>query len=374
MRPSETIGALLEHAPCGFLVVDDDGHVELANATAAEMMGASNPEAIVGRHVDYLLATPSRIFYQTHIFPTLKLQGRVHEVYVSMLGANGGEVPVLLNATRRSNGERTVSDWAIVPMRQRNELENELLRARQVAEAAVQAKAQFLALVSHELRSPLSAIRNWAAVLSQGNPDEALLRRAAETIERNVRLQSTFIDDILDEVRLATGKLHLNMVEVDARAVFESVMESAAASAWAKSIQLEHELGQEPLRVRADPDRLHQVFWNIVGNAIKFTPTGGRVRATMRRASGWVEAEVSDTGRGISSEFLPFVFEHFRQEQGLSRSEGGLGLGMPITRNLVELHGGSVFATSEGLGRGATFTVRLPALPAPVARGEPQSA
>lgn len=370
MRANETIGALLDHAPCGFLAVDDDGRVELANATAAEMLGALNPGAIVGRHVDHLFATPSRIFYQTHIFPTLKLQGQVHEVYVSMLAANGSEVPVLLNARRRSNGERTVSDWAIVPMRQRNELENELLRARQVAEAAVHAKAQFLALVSHELRSPLSAIRNWASVLTQGNPDAALLRRAAEAIERNVRMQSALIDDILDEVRLATGKLHLNMIEVDARTVFGSVVESAAASAWAKSIRFEHDLGNVPMRVRADPDRLHQVFWNIVGNALKFTPTGGRVRATMRCAGDWVEAEVSDTGRGISPEFLPFIFEHFRQEQGSSRPESGLGLGMAITRDLIELHGGSVFATSEGLGRGATFTVRLPAL---VAGGGPQT-
>jgi len=349
---------LLDLAPCGFLVVADDGHVVLANRTALEMLGAASAEQLVGRHVDALLSTASRIFYQTHIFPTLKLQGQAHEIYVSMLRMDRGELPVLLNARRRNEGDRTVNDWAIVPMRQRNELENEILKARKIAEDSARAKEQFLGLVTHELRSPLGAIRNWAAILAQKGGDPAILQRGTEAIERNAQMQAALIEDILDEVRVATGKLHLDMDEIDARSIMEAVLEGAASTAAAKSITLERDIGHDPLRVRADRTRLQQVFWNIVTNALKFTPNGGRVRAELRCVDDWIEAVITDNGRGISPEFLPHVFEHFRQEEG--GAAGGLGLGMAITRKLVELHGGSIAASSEGIGKGATFTVRLP--------------
>lgn len=354
---------LLDSAPCGFLVVADDGHILLANATVAEMLGAAGASALVGRHVDVLLSTPSRIFYQTHVFPTLRLQGRVHEVYVGLVGAGGEEVPFLLNAKRRTEGDREVSDWVLVPMRQRHELENEIVRARQVAEASARAKDQFLALVSHELRSPLTAILNWATTLAERTDDAAMVKRGLQAIDRNARVQSRLVDDILDEVRAETGKLRLELAEIDARPVLGNVVEGMAPAARAKSIELELDLPPEQQCVRADPNRLHQVFWNIVQNAVKFTPAGGRVRAAIRPTGAWVEAAISDTGRGISAEFLPQVFEHFRQEWAApDRGEGGLGLGMAISRKLVELHGGSIFASSPGPGRGSTFTVRLPAL------------
>jgi signal transduction histidine kinase len=358
------VDPLLDRAPCGFIVVTDDGRVEVANATFARMVGATDVKAITGRHVDTILATPSRIFYQTHVFPTLRLQGEVHEVYLTLLDASGTELPVLLNAQRARRGDQPVSEWVVVAMRQRSELESQMIRAQRVAEASVRAKDQFLALVTHELRSPLAAIRNWAAILGKAPPEEALLKRGLEAIERNARLQVTLIEDILDEVRIETGKLQLQLVELDARMVLQNVLEGASAMAATKSIALEHDLPRETLLVRADTDRLQQVFWNIVTNAIKFTPAGGSVRAEMRCVESWVEASVTDNGRGISPEFLPYVFEHFRQEETGNRSGGGLGLGMAITRKLVELHGGSIFATSEGAGRGATFTVRLPSVDA----------
>ncbi len=357
---------LLDSAPCGFLVVGHDGLIRLANATAAEMLGVAQAASLVGRHVDVLLSIPSRIFYQTHVFPTLCLQGRVHEVYVALIGSGGEEVPVLLNAKRRTEGERDVSDWILVPMRQRNELENEILKAREISEASSRAKDQFLALVSHELRSPLSVILNWATLLSRVEPDASTLKRGLEAIERNARAQSRLVDDILDEVRTQTGKLRLELAALDARPILTAVLESVAPAARAKAIDLEGDLPAEKLFVRADPNRLYQVFWNIVQNAVKFTPPGGRVRAAMRTSDAWVEAVISDTGRGISPEFLPHVFERFRQEQASpDRAEGGLGLGMAISRNLVELHGGSVSASSSGLGLGSTFIVRLPALQQP---------
>jgi len=359
---------LLDSAPCGFLVVGDDGYIRLANATAAEMLGTADAAALVGRHIDFLLSTPSRIFYQTHVFPTLRLQKRVHEVYVALVGRDGEEVPVLLNARRRSEGGREVSDWVLVPMRQRNELENEILKAREVAEASSRAKDQFLALVSHELRSPLAAILNWATVLAQGKLDAPAIERGLQAIERNARLQSRLVDDILDEVRTETGKLRLELAELDPRPILGEVLESVAPAARAKSVALEGNLPSEKLIVRADPNRLQQVFWNVVQNAVKFTPPGGRVRATMRPCDQWVETAISDTGRGISPEFLPHLFERFRQEHAApDGAEGGLGLGMAISRTLVELHGGSISARSEGLGQGSTFIVQLPAAPRPAA-------
>ena len=357
---------LLDCAPCAFLVVGDDGRIRAANATSAEMFGAAEPAALVGSHVDLLLSTPSRIFYQTHVFPSLRLQGRVHEVYLTLFRPDGEELPVLLNARRRRESEEDVSDWVLVPMRQRNELENEILRAREVAEASSRAKDQFLALVSHELRSPLAAILNWSTILSQTGPDAASLKRGLETIERNARMQSRLVDDILDEIRTETGMLRLELAELDARAILRNVLDGVAPAARAKAVELECGLPAEELLVRADPSRLQQVFWNIVQNAVKFTAEGGRVQATMRRADSWVEAVISDTGRGISPEFLPQLFERFRQESAApDRAEGGLGLGMAITRTLVELHGGSIFASSPGVGQGSTFVVRLPTLQRP---------
>ena len=354
---------LLDAAPCGFLVVGDDGYISLANATAVEMLGVADAGALVGRHVDFLLSTPSRIFYQTHVFPTLRLQKRVHEVYVALVRPDGDEVPVLLNAKRRTEGERVVSDWVLVSMRQRNELENEIITARQIAEASSRAKDQFLALVSHELRSPLAVILNWATILSERGSDAALFERGLKAIERNARMQARLVDDILDEVRMETGKLRLELAEVDARLILRDVLEGVAPAARAKFVELEGDPVNDELIVRADPNRLQQLFWNIVQNAVKFTPPGGRVRAFMRPTDEWVEATIRDTGRGISPEFLPHLFERFRQETASpDRAEGGLGLGMAITRALVELHGGSISATSDGPGKGSTFTVRLPAL------------
>jgi signal transduction histidine kinase len=359
----KNLDPLLDSAPCGFLVVGDDGDIQLANATAAEMLGVADRAALVGRHVDFLLSTPSRIFYQTHVFPTLCLQGQVHEVYLALVKHDNEEVPVLLNAKRRTDGQRHVSDWVLVPMRQRNELENEILRARQIAEDSSRAKDQFLALVSLELRSPLAGMRYWSTLLLRCGPGAGSLERGLQAIERNARMQARLVDDILDEIRTKTGKLRLEIAELDARTILANVLEEAAPAARTKSIDLQGDLAPDRLFVRADSNRLQQVFWNIVQNAVKFTPPGGRVRATIRPHGTWVEAVIRDTGRGISPEFLPHLFERFRQEYSApDRSEGGLGLGMAITRTLIELHDGSISASSPGRGLGSTFTVRLPAV------------
>ncbi len=369
---------ILDTAPCGFLSVADDGYVIEANATLGAMLRRA-PAAIAGSHVDRLFAPASRIFYQTHVFPTLKLQGTVHEVYVSLRDADDEDVPVLLNAARRPRGERFVSDWVVVPMRQRNQYENEILKARKTAEAAVRSKDEFLAVVSHELRSPLGAISGWTHLLARGGLDAAESARALAAIERNVRQQAKLVDDILDLGRMASGKLRLEVSPIELAPIVEEVLEGVAPAAQAKSIRIDRILDTRPATVSGDADRLQQVLWNMLTNAVKFTPHGGKVQVRLERVNSSVEVSVSDTGKGIAPEFLPHVFDRFRQEEGAADREGGLGLGMSIASQLLELHGGTIRAASAGQGRGATFTVRLPLMvahgneqpPAP-ARGETQ--
>jgi signal transduction histidine kinase/ActR/RegA family two-component response regulator len=350
---------LLDTAPCGFLSVADDGYVIEANATLGQMLQKA-PAEIGGTHVDNIFAPASRIFYQTHIFPTLKLQGRVHEVYVSLVDSAGDDVPVMLNASRKPRDERFVSDWVVVPMRQRNEYENEILKARKAAEAATRVKDDFLAVVSHELRSPLSAISGWAHLLAQGALDAAATAKALAAIDRNVKQQAKLVDDILDFGRILSGKLRLEVAPLDLTPLVETAIEGVTPAAQAKSIRVDTVLDSGGAIVSGDADRIQQVLWNMLTNAVKFTPDGGRVQVRLSRVNSSVEICVSDTGKGISPEFLPHVFDRFHQEDGGARREGGLGLGMSITSQLVELHGGTIRAESAGPGKGATFIVRLP--------------
>ena len=352
---------LLDSAPFGFLVARDDGYVEAANRTLAEMIDTP-VERLVGSHLDRVLTSPSKIFYQSHFFPILKLQGRVSEVYVTLASASGEDVPVLLNAKRRETPEGPRNDWALIPMRTRNDYENEILLARKLAESASRAKDDFIAFVSHELRSPLSAIVNWAAILKREFLDATRLKRGLDGIERNAKLQLKLVDDMLEHSRLAAGKVRMEPVHLEARQVLETVLDGVEPSARTKGVALTRELDDATTCVKADGERLQQVFWNVLNNAVKFTPKGGQVRVSLQKVDGWVELQVADTGKGIAPEFLPLVFESYRQEdRRLVASEAGLGLGMAITRQLVELHGGKISVDSEGPERGSTFTVRLPA-------------
>ncbi|MGH9887724.1 MAG: ATP-binding protein, partial [bacterium] len=233
--------------------------------------------------------------------------------------------------------------------------------ARKAAETANRAKDEFLATLSHELRTPLTPILGWTVMLRSGTLDQASMIRGLEVIERNVRAQTQLIGDLLDVSRIITGKLRLEVRPVDIGPVIEAGVEAVRSSAEAKDITLELDLHLDVPQVNADPDRLQQVVWNLVSNAVKFTAAGGRVQVRLRRAEGRIQIAVSDTGKGISASFLPFVFDRFRQADSTStRTHGGLGLGLAIVRHLVELHGGTVSAESPGEGRGSTFTVELP--------------
>lgn len=232
--------------------------------------------------------------------------------------------------------------------------------ARTEAERSSQMKDEFLATLSHELRTPLTAILGWSQVLRRGNrsPEEQL--RGLETIERNARAQAQLIEDLLDMGRITSGKVLLDMKLVQPAVVVDAALDAVRPAAEAKGIRLERDFAAGG-HVAADANRLQQVVWNLLSNALKFTPRGGTVRATIRQQEGHAVISVSDSGVGIRPEFLPHVFERFRQgDASTTRRHGGLGLGLSIVKHLVEQHGGTVAATSEGEGLGASFSVRLP--------------
>jgi signal transduction histidine kinase len=233
--------------------------------------------------------------------------------------------------------------------------------ARKQAEEANRTKDEFLATLSHELRTPLNAILGWVQVLRAGKLDPAASTRAMETIERNARAQAQLIADLLDVSRIITGKLRLDFKPVELRRIIDSTLESVRPAADAKGILLDISIAPLASPVVGDTDRLQQVIWNLLSNAIKFTPRGGQVGVSLRESGGNAAIRVSDTGIGIRPDFLPYVFDRFRQAEGsITRTHGGLGLGLSIVRHLIELHGGAVEVESEGEGRGAAFTVRLP--------------
>lgn len=248
-----------------------------------------------------------------------------------------------------------------------NKLKDQLLvreqEARASAEAANRAKDEFLSTLSHELRTPLNAMLGWSQLLRSQKLNEATSSRALEAIERNARGQANLIEDLLDISRIITGKLRLHVRSIELVPVIEAAIDTVRPAADAKQVRIQSILDPLAGPVSGDSDRLQQVVWNLLSNAVKFTPKGGRVQVRLERVNSHVEIVVSDTGQGIGADFLPYIFERFKQADSThTRSHGGLGLGLAIVRHLVELHGGSVQAQSPGEGQGATFVVQLPLL------------
>lgn len=249
-------------------------------------------------------------------------------------------------------------------LRAENEREELLARERLLrgqAEELSRLKDEFLATMSHELRTPLNAIFGWITLLRSRRLDEATQARALETIERNARSQKRLIEDLLDVSRIVTGKIALELGDVVPRRVIEGAIATMQPAAQAKDVRIVPLLGEVTGVLRGDPARLQQIVCNLLSNAIKFTAPGGRVEVELAMSGDHVQISVADTGQGIKPEFLPHVFERFRQEDGsISRRHGGLGLGLAIVRHLVDLHSGLVEAQSDGEGQGARFIVRLP--------------
>jgi PAS domain S-box-containing protein len=234
-------------------------------------------------------------------------------------------------------------------------------KARAEAETANHLKDEFLATVSHELRNPLHTMFGWVQLLRYGNLDPSSVQQAVEIIERNLRSQRQIVEDVLDVSRIITGRLRIEMAPVDLTLVIEAAVDSMRPAADAKGIKLHAAIDPKASQIFGDVSRLQQVFWNLISNAIKFTPQEGRVQILTEHIDSHIEIKVIDTGSGIKREFLPHVFDRFRQEDSsITRTQGGLGLGLAIVRHLVELHGGTVAAENRRDGQGAVFTVRLP--------------
>ena len=276
---------------------------------------------------------------------------------------NGTRVPIEVNAhlVRDTDGKPLYYYSFVTDISARKATEAALRRAKEEAEHISRMKDEFLATLSHELRTPLNAILGWSQIMERSGDDAETIREGISIIGRNAKVQTQLIEDLLDMSRIISGKLRLDVKQVNAGDVVADAVEAVAPTAAAKNIRIEKVVDPKAGPVSGDPARLQQVVWNLLTNALKFTPKGGKVQVTLERVNSHVEVTVSDTGQGITPEFLPFIFERFRQADATTtRKHGGLGLGLSIVKQIVELHGGTVRAKSPGEGRGATFIFTLP--------------
>jgi PAS domain S-box-containing protein len=342
----------------------------LVGKEAAELIGRPFAEAVPEGEENRCLSLLDRV-YRTGTPETLVEQEHCHTtppVYWSysvwaILGAEEHPVGVIIQVTDTT--EIAIFRRQVMAMNEQLLLsatrQHELT---EMAERANHLKDEFLATLSHELRTPLNAILGWAEVLANSQIEPVISSRAVEVIRRNARMQVQMVDDVLDVSRIITGKLRLSVQPVDLGTIITAAVDGLRPAAEAKEIGLQLQLDSPAGQVSGDPDRLQQVAWNLISNAIKFTPKGGRVLVRLERVKSNVEVIVSDTGQGMAPEFLPHVFDRFRQADATTtRAFGGLGLGLAIVRQLVELHGGTVRADSEGEDLGSTFTFSLPLMP-----------
>lgn len=359
----------VEASPNSVFLVNCQGRIVLANSRVKTMFGYE-PQELIDQSIEILVPGRFRAQHSAyregfHGSPQARPMGAGRDLFA--LRKDGGEFPVEIGLSPTESEEGMLVLATIVDITARKNAEQERTEsleaeraARNEAEKANRLKDMFLATVSHELRTPLNAILGWSQLLSRsGLRGEA--EQAASIIERNAKVQARLIEDLLDMSRIISGKIRLEMQTVELPIVVNSAVEAVMPAAQVKNIEIERDIEAAAGPVRGDPSRLQQVVWNLLTNAIKFTPKGGKTGISLKRVDSMVEIIVTDSGIGISREFLPFIFERFRQaDSSISRQHAGLGLGLSIVKNLVELHGGTVHAESEGENRGTTITVRLP--------------
>ncbi|HJP94037.1 MAG TPA: ATP-binding protein [Pyrinomonadaceae bacterium] len=365
------LAQLLENSPLAVIEWDSDFRVSRWSKSAERLFGWRADE-VLGKHVnewrfvfaDDVDAVALVTNRQREGVETLGVQRNRNytrngsilscEWYNSVLHDERGKLvsvlSLVLDVTARQSAEE---ERAAALSRER--------AARRHAEEADRLKDEFLATLSHELRTPLTSILGWASMIRSGEIEGPAVARAVETIERNARAQARLIDDLLDVSRIITGNLRLDLHPLNLAPIVNGALDALRPTADVKGIRLQTQFASQECLVKGDPNRLRQVIWNLLSNAIKFTQRGGSVNIDLGCFDSTARLKVSDTGEGISAEFLPYVFDRFRQaEASISRKQGGLGLGLAVVRHLVELHGGTITAESEGLGRGSVFTVDLP--------------
>jgi PAS domain S-box-containing protein len=351
--------SLIKNAPDPVFVSNLQGKILQANDAVSDLLGF-RPDEVVEQSVSrFLDADETREFVAA--LREVVAHGVSRNVPLHPGSASGEVISTTLNASALRDAEGNVigAIGILRDMRAYEQVLHDLEESRRELSEADQAKDRFLAVVSHELRTPLTAMLGWARLLTAGMLDEATSTRAHQVIERNTKLLGQLIDDLLDVSRIVTGKLVLQTGPVNLVAVIESAIEAVQGLVDAKKIAFNAVLDPSAGLVIGDSGRLQQVVWNLLANAIKFTPQGGRVDLRLERAGAHTRLSVRDTGQGISPELLPHIFERFRQDER-ARRHGGLGLGLAIVRHIVELHAGTVRAMSEGEGSGAAFVVELP--------------
>ncbi len=379
------LAALIESADDAIISKTLDGIITSWNRGAERIFGYTADE-VIGKPVTILIpqdhpdeepAILARLRAGERIehYETVRVTKDGRHIDISLtvspiVGPHGqivGASKIARDVTEQHQARKALDEAYAIAKRAQSEAEAaaaENERLYRQAEESSRLKEEFLATISHELRTPLSAVLGWTRMLRMGQLSDEDRSKALDTIERNARAQAQLIDDLLDVSRIVTGKLRMDVRPSDPNSFIDAAVEAVRPAAEAKGVRVQKVIDTGAVAVPGDPVRLQQVVWNLLSNAIKFTPRGGRVQIRSERVNSHLEIIVTDTGQGITPDFLPHVFDRFRQaDQKTSRQHGGMGLGLSIVRHLVELHGGTVRAASDGVGQGATFTVMLPITP-----------
>jgi PAS domain S-box-containing protein len=364
--------ALVEASPLAIMVVNDKAQVQLWNPAAERIFGWLSAE-VIGRQMPIIPAEKLTTFQSSfRAIPKITKATSIRETEVSCLRKNGSslELEVWEAPLQDASGAFASTLYILADItarklaeEERSDLLNRAQTARLEAERTSRLKDEFLATLSHELRTPLNAILGWARLLHGGQLNADTASRAIDSIERNAKIQTKLVEDLLDVSRIITGKWRLETRPVDLCTSVESSLDAIRATVEAKEITFEKDLDSRVGLILGDPGRVQQILWNLLSNAVKFTPKRGYIQVRVAREGANAAISVKDNGKGIAEEFLPYVFERFRQADGsLTRKFGGLGLGLAIARHLTELHGGTIEAESAGENQGSKFTVKLPLL------------
>lgn len=362
LRSEAKFRAIFDGAPSGIALLNHQRHFEEVNPALCKLLGRERSEIVGKSMIEFV---PEERRQQVwHLLQDLEASGKFRGVF-PILHRNGAISEIEWNMSNDAALGVQLAIAVDITQEMRSEAERERLlaserAARSEAERANRLKDEFLATLSHELRNPLNAIIGWASVLRPRHVSPEFTQ-GLEAIERNARVQAQLISDLLDVSRIIAGKLRLDVEWLDPMEIVRSALDSVMPAAQAKQIDIRPRLYANDVKIRGDSARLQQVIWNLLSNAVKFTPKGGKVEVELVQADSNLELTVADNGRGVRPEFLPHLFERFRQEDAsVTKSYSGLGLGLAIVKHLTEMHGGSVRAASEGEGKGAMFTVSLP--------------
>lgn len=366
-RARGILAAIVESSEDAIISKTLDGIIDSWNEAAERLFEYTASEAI-GQLINIIIPQ-ERLDEEEMILRRLRRGEQIEHLETVRVSKNGRPVNVELTVSpvRNRKGEIIGASKIARDISERKEAERarlELIKAeqqaRKLAEEASLAKDEFVAQISHELRSPLTSILGWATMMRLGKVEEREIPRGLEVIERNAKHQIKLVDDLLDIFRAVKGQIDLNVQPVEIGKVIDASLDSIRPAVEAKSIELRSQIKTRNSVVDVDPDRLQEIFWNLLSNAVKFTPRGGKIEVEVERLDRHLEIVVKDSGVGIDPEFLPLVFDRFSQEKKTDDGKVGLGLGLAIVRHLVELHGGTISAHSPGNGKGSTFKVILP--------------